>query len=266
MWKRWRHRISEKSRALGVLRANAGGCVDDSGRHEAISRFAAELASRLDGPIGALDGVCPSAGNLVTRDLRAVQELLLELGAHPRARREPMDLASAIADRRAELEERLGGLRLELELDCRGSVVLEPDGLDCLLLPLVDNARDAFGALAGRNGKRSPGVVRIELARRHLPPDPDPDRPITGPSEMIGLAVRDRAGGMAPAVRARAFDPFFSTRGPHRAGLGLPRVLGAARRHGGGVRLDSREGRGTTVEVLLPLADDRAEPPIRSLH
>src|SRR5205823_4500000 len=40
-------------------------------------------------------------------------------------------------------------------------------------------------------------------------------------SEIAELHVSDNGSGMDPAVRARAMDPFFSTRGADRTGLGL---------------------------------------------
>ncbi|MBY0460230.1 MAG: response regulator, partial [Gemmataceae bacterium] len=49
------------------------------------------------------------------------------------------------------------------------------------------------------------------------------------------------------------FDPFFSTKFAGR-GLGLAAVLGIARAHKGGIRVESAPGRGTTVSVYWPAA------------
>jgi signal transduction histidine kinase len=49
-------------------------------------------------------------------------------------------------------------------------------------------------------------------------------------------------------------DPFFTTKGPRRTGLGLSVAYGILQRHGGGLTIDSAEGTGTTVSVHLPVA------------
>lgn len=74
-----------------------------------------------------------------------------------------------------------------------------------------------------------------------------------GTSVQVG--VTDDGRGMPPAVRRRAFDPFFSTkRRKHGTGLGLALVHGLVRAAGGLVRIDSRVRRGTTVTLTLPIA------------
>jgi CheY-like chemotaxis protein len=61
-------------------------------------------------------------------------------------------------------------------------------------------------------------------------------------------------------VLARAFEPFFTTKEPGKgSGLGLSMVFGVARQSGGGVRIASRLGEGTTVRVYLPRATAAAE-------
>ena len=61
---------------------------------------------------------------------------------------------------------------------------------------------------------------------------------------------------MTPAVQARVFDPFFSTR---PVGKGTGQSLGIAysviRKHGGTIAVDSTPGRGSCFRIHLPLAD-----------
>ena len=64
---------------------------------------------------------------------------------------------------------------------------------------------------------------------------------------------------MDEATLAQAFDPFFTTKEVGSgSGLGLPMVQGFAVQSGGAVRIRSKPGEGTTVELWLPKA---AEPP-----
>ena len=66
---------------------------------------------------------------------------------------------------------------------------------------------------------------------------------------------------MDASTRARALEPFFTTKGPTSAGLGLSAVHGTAARAGGQVTLSSEPGQGTTVEVRLPLVSGRRDVP-----
>jgi GAF domain-containing protein/CheY-like chemotaxis protein/anti-sigma regulatory factor (Ser/Thr protein kinase) len=69
------------------------------------------------------------------------------------------------------------------------------------------------------------------------------------------VAVSDSGVGMSEELKARALDPFFTTKGPRSTGLGLSVAYGILRRHGGELAIESAEGRGTTVTVRLPLLD-----------
>ena len=61
------------------------------------------------------------------------------------------------------------------------------------------------------------------------------------------------ATGMSPEVLARACEPFFTTKEPGKgSGLGLAQVYGLAQQSGGGMRITSAVGKGTTVAVYLP--------------
>jgi two-component system, cell cycle sensor histidine kinase and response regulator CckA len=63
---------------------------------------------------------------------------------------------------------------------------------------------------------------------------------------------------MTEQVKARVFDPFFSTKFAGR-GLGLAVVQGVVRDHGGAINLVSAPGQGTTFEILLPCAGETAQ-------
>jgi two-component system sensor histidine kinase FlrB len=70
---------------------------------------------------------------------------------------------------------------------------------------------------------------------------------------VVRVAVRDAGRGMSPEVRARLFEPFYTTRADG-TGLGLPLARRIARAHGGEIDVESAPGAGTTVVVRLPRA------------
>ena len=69
------------------------------------------------------------------------------------------------------------------------------------------------------------------------------------------LSVSDTGAGMTDEVLARAFEPFFTTKEVGKgSGLGLSQVFGLAKQSGGGVRITTQVGEGTSVTIYLPRA------------
>lgn len=68
----------------------------------------------------------------------------------------------------------------------------------------------------------------------------------------VYCAIADTGVGMSDEVRRRALEPFFTTKGPQRAGLGLSLGHGVLTRLGGELRIESAEGAGTVVTLRLP--------------
>lgn len=74
------------------------------------------------------------------------------------------------------------------------------------------------------------------------------------PGPYVRLAVADTGVGMDEAVQARAVEPFFSTKGIGKGtGLGLSMVHGLVAQLGGALTIVSALGRGTTIELWLPV-------------
>jgi signal transduction histidine kinase len=68
----------------------------------------------------------------------------------------------------------------------------------------------------------------------------------------IALSVEDDGPGMDPRTRERALGDFFTTK-TEGSGLGLPFARRVAEAHGGELLLETREGEGTSVRLVLPV-------------
>lgn len=79
---------------------------------------------------------------------------------------------------------------------------------------------------------------------------------VDGQRPSVELTVSDTGSGMTPETRARAFEPFFTTKpAGGGTGLGLASVARIVKAAGGDIRLDSAPGAGTSVVILLPMAE-----------
>lgn len=114
-----------------------------------------------------------------------------------------------------------------------------------VLVNLVTNAVEAIGDREGTVSISTQGVEVTggSACSYHLPP---------APGRYVQLTVADTGTGIPEEVRARMFDPFFSTRFTGR-GLGLAAVLGIMRAHNGAIRVVSGAGAGTRIEILWPV-------------
>ena len=68
------------------------------------------------------------------------------------------------------------------------------------------------------------------------------------------ITVRDDGPGMSAKVSAEVFRPFYTTR-EKGTGLGLPLAKKLIERHGGTMELETAEGEGTTITIVLPFSE-----------
>lgn len=111
------------------------------------------------------------------------------------------------------------------------------------IVNLVVNARDAM-----------PDGGSLAVTARLVELDADEAAMAGLPVQaFLRLSVADSGTGMDAETQARALEPFFTTKGPDKGtGLGLSSIYGFLRQSGGGLRIESAPGEGTTVHLYLP--------------
>ncbi|CAN5877697.1 response regulator [soil metagenome] len=163
-----------------------------------------------------------------------------------------VDLNDTVASMRDLLQSTMAAhARIETELapDLWGAIIA-PTQIELVILNLAINARDAMEV---------GGVLTVSTANAVLGPPRHPEEP--PPGDYVMVAVTDTGSGMPPEVLAKVFEPFFTTKAVGKgSGLGLSQVFGLAKQSGGGVRIDTAPGEGTSVKVYLPRCDDIAAP------
>ncbi len=134
-------------------------------------------------------------------------------------------------------------LMLEFESD-GGSVATDISLFETSLLNLVINARDASPA----HGEITVCVQNLGVNSSFQNAKRD-----SIPTEYISISVSDNGVGIPQSVIKRITEPFFTTKEPGKGtGLGLCVVHNLITRSGGQLNIDSVEGMGTTVTMLLP--------------
>jgi CheY-like chemotaxis protein/two-component sensor histidine kinase len=127
---------------------------------------------------------------------------------------------------------------------------VDPNQLELALLNLAVNARDAMP-----DGGRLNITADSERVSAGIVPG-------LAAGEYIVIRVSDNGCGMDEATLKRASEPFFTTKDLGRGtGLGLSMVDGLAAQSGGAMRIRSKPGYGTTVELWFPIS--KTEPASR---
>jgi len=226
---------AQKMDALGQF---AGGIAHDfNNLLTAIGGYADLASSSLDGEAAAqraLAGIRTAA-----TEAAGLTSRLLAFSRRHVPGRHPVDV-NEVARGAGELLERL--LREDIVLQLELTEPLPPVAADeaqlkQVVVNLALNARDAMP-----NG----GTLRIETI---------------ADGERVLLRVHDTGEGMDDATRARAVEPFFTTKAPGEGtGLGLSVAYAVSRSLGGDLAITSEQGGGTTVELWLPATDEAPEP------
>jgi two-component system, OmpR family, phosphate regulon sensor histidine kinase PhoR len=222
--------------------------------------FVANVSHELKTPLAAIRGYAetlrdgaldepPTARRFTDRILsqcHRLQELLNDLltlsrleGVAPALERESVDLGDVVRHAVELISAAAREKRVEIVIEESGSalppVLGDPDGLERLLLNLLDNAIKY---------NRPEGRITLRLSRS---------------GDDAVLEVSDTGIGIPPESIPRLFERFYRVdKGRAReeggTGLGLAIVKHVAQAHGGQVEVESRLGRGSTFRVRLPFA------------
>ena len=238
--------LQEKLETVGVL---AGGIAHDFNNLLGGILADAELVL-ADLPPGS--ACAEHVARLRTVAIRAseiVRELMVYSG-QDQGQVTDVDLSLLVEEMLALLKVSISK-QARLAADLAGNlpaVPAEAAELRQLVMNLILNASDAVRATGG---EIRVATSRVTITQEGAAAD-------LAPGEYVQLDVSDTGRGMSREVRARIFDPYFSTK-RSGGGLGLSVVRRIVRRYGGAIRCHTVAGEGTHFAVLLPCAGT-AEP------
>jgi nitrogen-specific signal transduction histidine kinase/CheY-like chemotaxis protein len=239
-------RQAQKIEAVGQL---AGGVAHDF--NNLLTAILGYTALVLD-DLPADSPVCDDVREIQKAGERAAALTAQLLAFSRRTLLEPrvIDLNALIRNTQSLLKRLLGeDVMLTSNLAPDLSAVSADDGqIDQMIVNLAVNARDAMPS----GGHLSIDTANVMLDHAFVAEHPGAT---VGPHVMI--AVTDTGIGMDDVVKARLFEPFYTTKGPGKGtGLGLAMVFGIVKQSGGSIWVDSQLGVGSTFTVYLPATDE----------
>jgi PAS domain S-box-containing protein len=230
-------RQAQKMEAVGQL---TGGIAHDFNNLLTPVMGGLELiAAKIDDP--RLKRIAETALESARRGAKLTGQLLA-FSRIQRISMAPVAVNEVIDRMQTLLRHTIGrAVRIETRLDPEaGYGLCDANQLENAILNLAINARDAMP---------EGGTLGIETSRVTMEA-----------GAFVRIEVRDTGQGMPPEVLARATEPFFSTKPLGKGtGLGLAQVYGIVQQSGGTLRIGSETGKGTSVEILLPVAAAEAE-------
>ena len=241
-----------------AIRDQSEAALHQAQKMEAIGQLAFGVAHDFNNLLAVISGnlellemrfADPELRRLAGAATRAAQhgarlnQQMLAFSRKQRLTPRPVDVNRLVLDLKDLLSRTLGGtieVVTALGVDL-WSAMVDPNQLELVLLNLAINARDAM-PLGGR----------LTIATRNVAEGTDGE-PGLSRGDYVAVAVADTGTGMTPDVMARACEPFFTTKEAGKgSGLGLAQVYGVLTQSGGGLRIDSVPGEGTTITLYLP--------------
>jgi two-component system, cell cycle sensor histidine kinase and response regulator CckA len=197
-------------------------------------------------------------GSAANRAAKLTRQLLA-YGRKQILQPKPLDLNLVIANMEGMFSHIMGGNVNTRLVPAPGLHTVKADAgqIEQVIMNLAMNAHDAMP-----NG----GGLTLETANVTVDQESVGRYPEMKPGEYVMLAVTDTGIGMSPEVKARVFEPFFSTKNVGQGtGLGLSTCHGIIKQSGGHISVYSELSRGATFKIYLPQVDFETRIPTQRL-
>lgn len=135
-------------------------------------------------------------------------------------------------------------LRLKADTD---TVCADPDQLRQVFLNLMINAVDAIHSMDKKDSGKV--IISSEVVQ-------DGKTEPQYPHSFLKITYVDNGIGIPEEIISNIFDPFYTTKEPGKGtGLGLSVSFMIIEEMGGKIEASSKEGKGTTISISLPLSN-----------
>jgi signal transduction histidine kinase/ActR/RegA family two-component response regulator len=149
---------------------------------------------------------------------------------------------------------------IKQHLDPPASAILaDPTQIHQIVMNLCTNA---FHAMEQTGGTLEISLKDCDLSQEDLPLHSE-----VQPGTFVVLSIGDTGSGIAPGIRDKIFEPYFTTKEIGKGtGMGLSIVHGIATTMGGFVTCESELGKGTVFHVFFPALEREVTPAIQPVE
>ena len=221
--------------------------VERSQRLASLGRLAAGIAHEIRNPLSSIKGFATyfrqrykdvpedqETAEIMVQEVDRLNRVIGELLEFAR----PMDMQlrkTAIRDLIQSSVKMVEAQALEKNIEIKtniapeiDTVLLDPDRMNQIFLNLYLNAIQAMD---------EGGVLTADFSRDGV--------------KEIKIVISDTGKGIARKDLGKVYDPYYTTK-PSGTGLGLAIVHRIVEAHQGEIKVESKQGRGTTVTIVLP--------------
>ena len=197
------------------------------------------------------------------KQLRLIEDCLeaVELASNLTRRLTNFSRKQPLATNKVDLNKLIVGFSELLSRSLGKDISLEFVFSDGTLPVLVDNALVEVAllnlAINARDSMPEGGTITVSLSKTVIDGNVESIYGNVKQGPYALLQVSDTGIGMAPEIKRRVFEAFFTTKDEGKGtGLGLSTVGDLTQSSGGFVQIESEPGKGTTVKVYLPLYEE----------
>jgi signal transduction histidine kinase len=247
--------MQDVSRLRELERRRMEQILFDSEKLAATGRLAASIAHEINNPLEAIKNSLYLLSNkiaaddpnhrflqIATKETDRVSRILRQmLGFYRAPKMEPTDLNKLIEEAEALVEKHLAQHRVRIENQLETGlplIIASADQMKQVLLNIMLNAQQAMP---------QGGVITVTTRASQ---SADAEFLL---SDSVHIQIGDNGKGIPEEHLPHIFEPFFSTKEGKGTGLGLWVSYGIVQNHGGSIKVRSREGRGTTFSIALPI-------------
>ena len=227
-----------------ALRLVVGGVAHD------INNLLAVITAKAESLSHTSENISQQAGEIVriTQQGSGLTKQLLGFSQPGNLNPKSVVVSRVIEDMQEMLRIRAGDsieLQLELSTD-KTAIFVDEVQLQTALVNLVVNSRHAMP---------DGGTICVTASTLHVD-ETQKDEDI----KTVRISVTDTGTGMTPEVKARALEPFYTTKSTGQGfGLGLSVIDNFAKQSGGSLKIESEVGKGTTIHLSLPIIEISGE-------
>ncbi|MCP4116414.1 MAG: response regulator [Desulfobacteraceae bacterium] len=240
---------AQKMEALGTL---AGGIAHDFNNIlSGIFGFSQLAQKHLNHP----DRAAKDLNNILLCAKRATDlvQQILAFSSKRDHEKKPLKISLVLKDALKLIRSSIPStIRIEQNILSNASVLADPTQIHQVIMNLCTNAYHAMMETGGTLGVKLEEITILE------------NQVIPGlnllPGNYLKLQVKDTGHGMAPTIREKIFDPYFTTKEEDKGtGLGLSVVFGIVNEHNGHITVYSEEGRGSIFQIFFPVVEEESK-------